>query len=79
MLLSLYLEHDIYTVSDIVCNKILQAHTNETIGSVRQKVAVRLRTVADQVQIVANDKMVSQSTIRNTGMCSGGMAQNIIH
>ena len=36
---------------------LFQVHTNETIGSVRQKIASKLKHLPDQVQIVANDKM----------------------
>ena len=37
----------------------VHAHSNETVGSVRRKIASRLKYNPDQVQIVTNDRMVS--------------------
>ncbi len=39
----------------------VQAHSNETIGSIRWKIAEQLSCPVDNVQIFANDSMVSQT------------------
>ena len=41
-----------------------QAHSNESVGSIRHKVAQKLKLSPDTVQIVANDKMVSRKETR---------------
>ena len=41
------------------CTFVFQVHSNETIGSVRQRIANKLKYKSDQIQIVVNDKMVS--------------------
>ena len=38
---------------------VFQVHSNETIGSVRQRIANKLKYKSDQIQMVVNDKMVS--------------------
>lgn len=40
---------------------ILQAHSNETIGSVRWKIAKQLCSPVDNIQIFTNDSLVSLS------------------
>lgn len=37
---------------------ILQAHSNETVGSVRWKIAKMLNSPVDNIQIFANDSLV---------------------
>jgi hypothetical protein len=41
---------------------ILQTHSNETLGVVREKVAAELKSNVEQVQMVANEKVVSSSS-----------------
>ena len=41
------------------CVFVFQVHSNETIGSVRQRIANKLKYKSDQIQMVVNDKMVS--------------------
>lgn len=40
------------------CRLILQAHSNETVGSVRWKIAKMLNSPVDNIQIFANDSLV---------------------
>ena len=47
---------------DIIVYFVHQAHSNESVGSIRHKVAQKLKLSPDTVQIVANDKMVSIPT-----------------
>ena len=41
--------------------RCVQVHSNESIGSVRLKVAQKVKMSPDSVQLVANDKMVGMS------------------
>jgi len=41
----------------VVC--VLQAHSNETVGSLRNKIAKVLKVPAEQIQFLSNEKMVS--------------------
>jgi hypothetical protein len=38
---------------------VSQVHSNETVGSLRHKIAAKLSSSPDNVQIVVNDKVVS--------------------
>lgn len=46
------------TGSVLLVLPLFQVHSNETIGSVRQRVANKLKYKADQIQMVVNEKMV---------------------
>lgn len=41
-----------------LCLCILQAHSNETVGSLRNKIAKVLKVPAEQIQFLSNEKMV---------------------
>lgn len=45
--------------SQAVFDLIMQAHSNETIGSVRWKIAKQLCSPVDNIQIFTNDSLVS--------------------
>jgi len=40
------------------CLLLLQAHSNETVGSIRWKIAKMLNSPVDNIQIFANDSLV---------------------
>jgi len=43
-----------------ICVWLLQAHSNETVGSLRNKIAKVLKVPAEQIQFLSNEKMVSR-------------------
>jgi len=45
-------------MTENVCALSLQAHSNETVGSLRNKIAKVLKVPADQIQFLSNEKMV---------------------
>lgn len=52
-----------------VCVPVLQTHSNETVGSIRWKISEHLSCPVDNVQIFANDSVVSvNDSVSNTDM-----------
>lgn len=50
-----------------MCVCVLQTHSNETIGSIRWKISEHLSCPVDNVQIFANDSVVSvNDSVSNT-------------
>jgi len=41
----------------------LQAHNNETVGSLRNKIAKVLKVPAEQIQFLSNEKMVNSPNV----------------
>ena len=53
-------KYKILIVSSInVTFLLFQCHSNESLGSVRQKIAKQLNMAPDQVQLATNDRWVS--------------------
>ena len=38
---------------------VLQVHSNQTVGSLRTRIAKRMKLFADNLQLVVNERMVS--------------------
>lgn len=52
-----------------LCVRVLQTHSNETIGSIRWKIAEHLSCPVDNVQIFANDSVVSLNDSVSDRLC----------
>lgn len=64
----------------LLCACVPQTHSNETIGSIRWKISEHLSCPVDNVQIFANDSVVSvdDSVIDREGLCVPLLFLNIL-